>query len=516
MASTLAVVAEEPKVAATAPVPVPATAPTPAVRAGVPVPIEGQVSIVLTSGKCEADVIDSLVKALAMEGVNSPTVIKVGESPSLLPYAAKQLGGVVIAASVLPSPPTSSSAGQKAALEGALLQAGVSSTGSYIIPVIVEAGTLLEAKVLLSAASKTAAKSCSVCLQLQNNVLPAALAYDPPTLPPPAPVVTADTLNVGILLDDLRQSLAQHGAVGIFGLGRKFRIADDDGSGSIDFVEWTKMVAEHALHWTPAQLKVVFDFFDRDQSGTLTFTEFLKGVRGALNDRRKQLVLLAFEILDADKSGVIEVSDLEGKYDASKHPEVISGKKQPKEVLREFLDTFDSPSCKDGKVTTEEFCEYYATLSASIDEDDYFELMIRNAWHISGGEGWCANSSNRRVLATHVDGRQTVEEIKNDLGIAETDIEALIANLKAQGIDDVVSIGTSSGASYSTAAAAVAAAGGGASSSSSAAASTVKPAAGTAARTETSSFDTIRPSTAPAAANRQRRVGGGESSIVFG
>jgi hypothetical protein len=142
--------------------------------------------------------------------------------------------------------------------------------------------------------------------------------------------------------------------------------------------------------------------------------------------------------------------------------------------------------------------------------------MIRNAWHISGGEGWCTNSSNRRVLATHVDGRQTVEEIKNDLGIAETDIEALIANLKAQGIDDVVSIGTSSGASYSTAAAAVAAAGGGASSSSSAAASTVKPAAGTAARAETSSFDTIRPSTAPAAANRQRRVGGGESSIVFG
>ena len=81
-------------------------------------------------------------------------------------------------------------------------------------------------------------------------------------------------------------------------------------------------------------------------------------------------------------------------------------------ICREFLDTFDSPEGKDGKVTAEEFCNYYSNVSASIDNDDYFELMIRNAWHISGGEGWCANSSNRRVLVIHTDGRQTVEEIK--------------------------------------------------------------------------------------------------------
>lgn len=59
-----------------------------------------------------------------------------------------------------------------------------------------------------------------------------------------------------------------------------------------------------------------------------------------------------------------------------------------------------------------EFCSYYSNISASIDDDDYFELMMRNAWHISGGEGWCANTSNRRVLVTHAGGKQTVEEIK--------------------------------------------------------------------------------------------------------
>jgi len=67
---------------------------------------------------------------------------------------------------------------------------------------------------------------------------------------------------------------------------------------------------------------------------------------------------------------------------------------------------------KDAIITKSEFERYYANLSASIDRDDYFELMIRNAWHISGGEGWAANTTNRRVLVTHADGRQTVEEIK--------------------------------------------------------------------------------------------------------
>ena len=31
--------------------------------------------------------------------------------------------------------------------------------------------------------------------------------------------------------------------------------------------------------------------------------------------------------------------------------------------------------------------DYYANISASVDDDDNFELIIRNAWHISGGKG---------------------------------------------------------------------------------------------------------------------------------
>ena len=81
-------------------------------------------------------------------------------------------------------------------------------------------------------------------------------------------------------------------------------------------------------------------------------------------------------------------------------------------IYREFLDTFDVGGIPDGKVTPVEFLNYYSNVSSSIDNDDYFELMMRNAWHISGGEGWCANSSCLRVLCKHADGHETVEEMK--------------------------------------------------------------------------------------------------------
>jgi hypothetical protein len=63
---------------------------------------------------------------------------------------------------------------------------------------------------------------------------------------------------------------------------------------------------------------------------------------------------------------------------------------------------------KDGKVTIQEFEEYYKDISASIDTDDYFELMIRNAWHIAGGKGVCENTTIPRHLQVGADGSQRI------------------------------------------------------------------------------------------------------------
>ena len=191
---------------------------------------------------------------------------------------------------------------------------------------------------------------------------------------------------------------------------------------------------------TEVELRKLFEHFDQDQSGSINYEEFVQGVRDPLSARRLDLVHQAFNKIDRDGSGEVLPAEVVGAYNADKHPDVIAGKKTKDQVLREFLDTFDVGGEKDGKVTRNEFENYYTNIGANIPNDDYFELMIRNAWHISGGEGWCANSANKRVLITDTSGKQRVVEIEDDLGLdlitddKEKNAE-IMRRLKKQGVD---------------------------------------------------------------------------------
>ena len=59
--------------------------------------------------------------------------------------------------------------------------------------------------------------------------------------------------------------------------------------------------------------------------------------------------------------------------------------------MKEFMGVWETHK-KDGIVTIEEFEDYYKDISASIDRDDYFELMMNNTWNLDGKrvtkKGW--------------------------------------------------------------------------------------------------------------------------------
>ena len=79
--------------------------------------------------------------------------------------------------------------------------------------------------------------------------------------------------------------------------------------------------------------------------------------------------------------GLVKLDDIAQLYDVSKHPEVQSGRKQPKEVYLEFMRLWDT-QVADGIVTFEEFLDYFRDVSASIDTDEYFGVMMKNSWKL--------------------------------------------------------------------------------------------------------------------------------------
>lgn len=190
---------------------------------------------------------------------------------------------------------------------------------------------------------------------------------------------------------------------------------------------------DYGIDLSPTELEQVFLYFDRDKNGFIDSTEFLVGLRGELTAQRRQFVMMAFNTLDTDRSGVITTDEILSKYDLNWHPEVRAGKKTVKEAAKDFMAQWDRGD-KDGCVTTAEFEDYYKEISASIDDDTYFELMIRNAWRIAGGEGAAANSANRRVLVTNKDGSQSVQTVNNELGMNARDMADVKGRLAQQGV----------------------------------------------------------------------------------
>uniref|UniRef100_A0A7S3FU10 EF-hand domain-containing protein n=1 Tax=Strombidium rassoulzadegani TaxID=1082188 RepID=A0A7S3FU10_9SPIT len=212
----------------------------------------------------------------------------------------------------------------------------------------------------------------------------------------------ADKASEKEVITHLRTKIAARGARGLMGLSRKFKIADDNNSKTLDAYEFKKAMHDFRIGLSDKQVTVAFNIFDRDGSGEISYDEFLRSVRGQMNLKREGIARRCFKILDNNKSGLIDVNDVRQSYNAKQHPDVKAGKKTEDEVLMEFLDTFEDhyadmkghADSRDGSINMVEWLEYYNNVSMSIDDDAYFELMMNSAWNLDGArvtkKGWGA------------------------------------------------------------------------------------------------------------------------------
>ena len=196
------------------------------------------------------------------------------------------------------------------------------------------------------------------------------------------------------IIGHLRYILFQRGPRGIMALKRTFMLLDENSDKKISFAEFEKMFKRYRFNLSQIEINNLFNYFDQDKSGFIDYSEFLKGITGELNNFRKNILRQVFQKLDKDETGFIKVKTLRESYDPKGHPLVRQGKLSEDEILGEFIDILEyhfnllnekneeNEDINEIKIDFEEFCEFYKTISVSIEEDKYFEIMVLSEWDI--------------------------------------------------------------------------------------------------------------------------------------
>ena len=209
-----------------------------------------------------------------------------------------------------------------------------------------------------------------------------------------------EDLNEGeIILEKIRKKLSARGVRGITSIAKNFRLIDEDNSQTIDYNEFKKASKDFRFDLTENEIQIAFSLFDKNKNGVIDYDEFIRIIRGEMNENRKKIVEEIFNKLDINHLNAIEKEELISKFNAKNHPDVLNGKKTEDEILLEFIETFENTynylcgTENDGKVTLEEFMEYYENVSLSIDNDDYFEMLINNTWGFNNENNYVNNNN---------------------------------------------------------------------------------------------------------------------------
>ncbi|ETK91059.1 hypothetical protein F441_05427 [Phytophthora nicotianae CJ01A1] len=217
--------------------------------------------------------------------------------------------------------------------------------------------------------------------------------------PPGSPgAVSKQSKELRRMIHSLRCELKERGLGGFITLQQQLRRAagrsdedyvDELNDGSVGFHEFVRALKSSGVHVTGRDAQSLFYHFDSNHDGTMSVTEFLTGVREPMNPQRQLVVRMAFDALDRLGSGELDAAAIADTFDARRLPEVTSGRKTECEAHAEFLDTFGllTERQRQRRVNFDVWERYYANASAAIDEDEQFEQMLRNAWHLGPSHG---------------------------------------------------------------------------------------------------------------------------------
>ena len=242
-------------------------------------------------------------------------------------------------------------------------------------------------------------------------------------------------LSIELALARFKARLAHcEGLNGVRSLRGVLEKYDTSGDGHLSAEEFGAALRDLRVNVSPREVAELLAYFDTDHSGKITLAELEAGLRPVLPEGRLKIVKQAFSRADRGGDGAVTVEDLARLADVSKHPDVVMGGRTERQVLEGFLSAWDR--VPDGRVTLDEFVDYYTDVSSMIEDDAVFEQMVRGCWQLPGAAG---SGPALRVRVTHNDSSQEVVEVSS-AGVTRDDLPLIRALLRKAGVKSIHSV----------------------------------------------------------------------------
>lgn len=179
-------------------------------------------------------------------------------------------------------------------------------------------------------------------------------------------------------MDHMRMLCLARGASGIYNLGRSFRRMADHGD-HLSLDGFRKVLQDLKMDCSKEEATEIFN--EHRSNGHINIKQFLFDLR-LLTELREAMIDKCFKKADKGGNDVISINDLRRTYSVKKHPLYVNGDEDKEEIMKRFLATFEQGDNPSAKITHEEFLNYYAGISASIEEDGYFDLLLREEYNL--------------------------------------------------------------------------------------------------------------------------------------
>ena len=142
-------------------------------------------------------------------------------------------------------------------------------------------------------------------------------------------------------------------------------------------------LSSNGLHMSTHDIDILTSHFDVDGLGHMNIEAFILGMRGSLNARRLSIVEKAFNTIAEDGEGWATVEGATEMLNVDMMPEVRRGTLTPIEGAKEFVRRLEGTTgIAGGKITKEEFVDYYSWLGCSVIDDDTFVGLVETAWRV--------------------------------------------------------------------------------------------------------------------------------------